>query len=117
MGQRRSHGTWLLNHILPRLQIRPTQGTDQLSRGINRTPSLQSLPNPIFAALLMEKVCTMGHLADHLLWKNHFETDRTVWVHTLDLADEGNRGVREQVGHTNHSRLAFENRRDKQTLG
>jgi hypothetical protein len=49
-------------------------------------PTLQSLPNPDFAAFLMEKMCAMWHLADHVLWENGVEANRTVFSYVgLDL--------------------------------
>ena len=42
-------------------------------------PTLQGLPDPGFAAFLMEKMHTMWHLANHVLRENGVETNRTVF--------------------------------------
>jgi hypothetical protein len=49
-------------------------------------PTLQGLPDPEFAAFLMEKMCAMWHLADHVLRENGVEANRTVFSYLgLDL--------------------------------
>ena len=80
-------------------------------------PTLQSLPNPDFAALLMEKMCAMWHLADHVLRENGIETNRTVFSYVgLDLGEVENGDVAVGV-RTKYTLLALQPRCRERTLG
>jgi len=75
-------------------------------------PTLQGLPNPDFAALLMEKMCAMWHLADHVLRENGVEANRTVFfIYWLRLGEVAIRA------RTKYTLLALQPRCRDRTLG